>query len=111
MNQVDVLLKNGKIVTQGKVIEGFVAVDGEKIVTVGQGDHAPDARVRRSDPRIGTAPCSTRHASKTEPVSQGQRDAGRSLRGHRMFRPSIVPGDGRQAVSRSSSGKAPGVGR
>ncbi|HYT53952.1 MAG TPA: amidohydrolase family protein [Verrucomicrobiae bacterium] len=44
MNQVDVLLKNGKIVTQGKVIEGFVAVDGEKIVTVGQGDHAPDAR-------------------------------------------------------------------
>src|ERR1041384_2761461 len=44
MNQVDVLLKNGKIVTQGKVIDGFVAVDGEKVVAVGQGDHAPDAR-------------------------------------------------------------------
>ena len=44
MNQVDVIFNNGKIVTQGKVIEGFVAVDGEKIVAVGQGDHAPDAR-------------------------------------------------------------------
>ena len=44
MNPVDVILKNGKIVTQGKVIDGFVAVDGEKIAAVGQGDHAPDAR-------------------------------------------------------------------
>jgi dihydroorotase-like cyclic amidohydrolase len=44
MNQVDVIFNNGKIVTQGKVIEGFVAVDSEKIVAVGQGDHAPDAR-------------------------------------------------------------------
>jgi len=44
MAQVEVLIKNGKIVTQGKVIEGFVALDGEKIVAVGQGELAPEAR-------------------------------------------------------------------
>jgi dihydroorotase-like cyclic amidohydrolase len=44
MKQVDVLFKNGKIVTQGKIIEGFVAVDGEKIVAVGEGEVAPEAR-------------------------------------------------------------------
>src|ERR1043166_9426127 len=44
MNQVDVIFNNGKIVTQGKIIEGFVAVDGEKIVAVGQGEVAPEAR-------------------------------------------------------------------
>ena len=30
MKQVEVLFKNGKIVAQGKVIEGFVAVDGKR---------------------------------------------------------------------------------
>ncbi len=44
MAQVEVLFKNGRIVTQGKVIEGFVAVDGEKIVAVGQAELAPEAR-------------------------------------------------------------------
>ncbi len=37
MAQVDFLLKNGKVVTQGKIVDGFVAVDGEKIVGVGRG--------------------------------------------------------------------------
>ena len=41
MAQVEVLLKNGKIVTRGKVVDGFVAVEGEKIVAVGQGNTAP----------------------------------------------------------------------
>ena len=31
MNQVDVIFNNGKIVTQGKVIEGFVAVTMAKL--------------------------------------------------------------------------------
>ena len=44
MPQVDVLLKNGKIVTQGKIVEGFVAVNKEKIVAVGEGEVAPEAR-------------------------------------------------------------------
>ncbi len=44
MAQADVLFKNGKIVTQGKVIDGFVALDGEKIVAVGQGDTVPQAQ-------------------------------------------------------------------
>src|SRR3989338_2681655 len=44
MAQVEVLFENGKIVTQGKVIEGFVAVNGEKIAAVGQGGIAPEAR-------------------------------------------------------------------
>ncbi|MBI4528670.1 MAG: amidohydrolase family protein [Deltaproteobacteria bacterium] len=44
MPQVDVLLKNGKIVTQGKIVEGFVAVSKEKVVAVGEGEIAPEAR-------------------------------------------------------------------
>lgn len=44
MKEVEVLFKNGKIVTQGKIIDGFVAVDGEKIVAVGQGEVAPEAK-------------------------------------------------------------------
>ena len=43
MAQVEVLLKNGKIVTAGKIINGFVAVDKEKIVAVGEGETAPEA--------------------------------------------------------------------
>ena len=43
MAQVEVLFTNGKIVTAGKIIEGFVAVDKEKIVAVGEGDTAPQA--------------------------------------------------------------------
>src|ERR1700704_779350 len=74
-------------------------------------DRAPVAHVRRSGPRAGAAQRSTRHPSQAEPLSQGRRDAGRNLLGHRMFRPSIVPGHERQAVPRSSSGQAPGVGR
>jgi len=42
--EVDVLLKNGKIVTQGKIVDGFVAVKDEKIVAVGHDDTAPQAR-------------------------------------------------------------------
>ncbi|HEY1266068.1 MAG TPA: amidohydrolase family protein [Candidatus Binatia bacterium] len=42
--EVDVLLKSGKIVTQGKIVDGFVAVQGEKIVAVGNDDIAPQAR-------------------------------------------------------------------
>ena len=38
MAQVDLLLRNGKIVTQGKVVEGFVAVEGEKIPDLNDGD-------------------------------------------------------------------------
>ena len=37
--EVDVLLKNGKIVTQGKIVDGFVAVQGEKIVAVGNSNN------------------------------------------------------------------------
>ena len=43
MAQVEVLFTNGKIVTAGKIIDGFVAVDKEKIVAVGEGDTAPQA--------------------------------------------------------------------
>src|SRR5213592_382117 len=43
MAQVEVLFTDGKIVTAGKIIEGFVAVDKEKIVAVGEGDRAPQA--------------------------------------------------------------------
>src|ERR1043166_2477151 len=43
MARVELLLKNGKVVTGGKIIEGFVAVDNEKIVAVGEGDAGPDA--------------------------------------------------------------------
>jgi|SRR6266481_4188540 len=43
MAQVELLFKNGKIVTAGKIIDGFVAVDKEKIVAVGEGDTAPQA--------------------------------------------------------------------
>ena len=43
MAQVEVLFRNGKIVTSGKIIDGFVAVDKEKIVAVGEGDAAPQA--------------------------------------------------------------------
>ena len=42
MAQVELLFKNGKIVTAGKIIDGFVAVDKE-IVAVGEGDTAPQA--------------------------------------------------------------------
>ncbi|OGQ64051.1 MAG: hypothetical protein A2W73_04730 [Deltaproteobacteria bacterium RIFCSPLOWO2_12_55_13] len=44
MERVEVLLKNGKVVTQGKIIDGFVAVDKGKIVAVGEGDIAPQAQ-------------------------------------------------------------------
>ncbi len=44
MAQIELLLKNGKVVTQGKIVEGFVAVDGEKIVAVGEGEMAPQAQ-------------------------------------------------------------------
>jgi len=44
MAEVDVLLKNGKIVTQGKIVDGFVAVKEEKIVAVGHEDTAPQAQ-------------------------------------------------------------------
>ena len=40
MAQVELLFKNGKIVTAGKIIDGFVAVDKERIVAVGEGDTA-----------------------------------------------------------------------
>src|SRR5437667_9445307 len=43
MAQVELLFKNGKIVTAGKIIDGFVAVDKERIVAVGEGDTAPEA--------------------------------------------------------------------
>src|SRR5438093_12656681 len=43
MAQVEVLFTNGKIVTAGKIIEGCVAVDKEKIVAVGEGDTALQA--------------------------------------------------------------------
>ncbi|MBI4489533.1 MAG: amidohydrolase family protein [Deltaproteobacteria bacterium] len=43
MGPVEVLFNNGKIVTQGKVIDGFVAVDRGKIVGVGEGEIYPEA--------------------------------------------------------------------
>lgn len=43
MAQVEVLFKNGKIVTQGRIIDGFVAVDKERIAAVGEGSVAPEA--------------------------------------------------------------------
>src|SRR5439155_11336549 len=43
MAQVEVLFTNGKIVTAGKIVEGFVSVDKEKIVAVCEGDAAPQA--------------------------------------------------------------------
>ncbi len=43
MAQVELLLNNGKIVTAGKIIHGFVAVDKEKIVAVGERETAPEA--------------------------------------------------------------------
>ena len=43
MAQVELLFRNGKIATAGKIIDGFVAVDKEKIVAVGEGDTAPQA--------------------------------------------------------------------
>jgi len=43
MAEVNLLLKNGKIVVSGKIVDGFVAVDKGKIVAVGEGDAAPEA--------------------------------------------------------------------
>jgi len=44
MAEADILFKNGKVVTQGKTIDGFVAVDKGKMLAVGEGDDAPQAQ-------------------------------------------------------------------
>ncbi len=44
MGQVEILFKNGRVVSQGRVANGFVAVDQGKIVAVGEGDAAPQAQ-------------------------------------------------------------------
>ena len=44
MEQVEILFKNGRVVSQGRVANGFVAVDQGKIVAVGEGDAAPQAQ-------------------------------------------------------------------
>jgi dihydropyrimidinase len=44
MEEIDLLLKNGKIVSGGKIVFGFVAVDKGRIVAVGEGDIAPKAQ-------------------------------------------------------------------
>jgi dihydroorotase-like cyclic amidohydrolase len=44
MGEAEILFKNGKVVTQGKIIDGFVAVDQGRILAVGEGDEAPQAQ-------------------------------------------------------------------
>ena len=44
MEQVEILFKNGRVATQGKVVDGFVAVDQGKIAAVGEGEAAPQAQ-------------------------------------------------------------------
>ncbi len=44
MASVDLVVKNGKVVLPSGVIEGGVAIDGEKIVAVGQGNGLPEGR-------------------------------------------------------------------
>ena len=58
MAEAEILFKNGKVVTQGRIIDGFVAVDEGKILAVGEGRDAQLTRLARLPARLATAPVS-----------------------------------------------------
>ncbi|WVM92127.1 hypothetical protein ULG90_20820 [Halopseudomonas pachastrellae] len=44
MNQVDLLIRGARVVSDHQIIEASVAIDGEKIVAVGRDELMPSAR-------------------------------------------------------------------